>query len=156
MFYFWLVAVSFLCVYCKVTCSIERPSLSNPDGIERHGCGNPEETTRLLALATSLTTAKIKIKAPAISGSLNIQIQSKNLNISSETFSESFAIELKKDRYKISNGNSILFQKDDFDFSGQILDGVLIRKEGKIQPSGCYTFDGVRGEIITENCFLFN
>lgn len=132
------------------------PSFRNPDGIESHGCGNPEKTARLLALAASVTTAKIKIKAPADSGNLQIQIQSKNLSISSGEISETIFIELKKDFYKISNANSVLFQKEDFDFSSQIIDGVIIRKEGKIQTGKCYLFDGVKGEVIEQNCLLFN
>lgn len=151
-----IAAAGLLLIFCKMVCKIERPSIRNPDGIEHYGCGNPKETARLLALAASVTTAKVKMKAPSDKGNLKIQIQSKNLDLLPEQISESILLTPEKGIYKISDANSVLFQKEDFDFSGPIIDGIIIRKEGKIESGKCYTFDGIQGRIIEENCLLFN
>lgn len=151
----WILPLLFLLIYCKAICRIEQPSILNPDGIEMRGCGSIPKTTHLL-LALAASSPKVKIKAPSDKGTLQIQIQSKSLNLSSEQISESLFIEPQKALYKISNANSVLFQKEGFDFSGPIIDGIIIRKEGKIQTGKCYLFDGVKGEVVEQNCLLFN
>ncbi|HNM06729.1 MAG TPA: hypothetical protein PKK05_27670, partial [Leptospiraceae bacterium] len=127
----WILPILFLLIYCKAICRIEQPSILNPDGIEMRGCGSIAKTTYLL-LALAASSPKVKIKAPSSSGFFKIQIQSRNLNLSPEQISESILLTPEKGIYKISNADSVLFQKEDFDFSGPIIDGIIIRKEGKI------------------------
>ncbi len=56
-------------------------------------------------------------------------------------------------KYKLrSDLNGIIIDQNEFNFLGNLKDGILIRNDGSIRPGSCTLLDGLSGNVIVDGC----
>ncbi len=147
----YILILSIFFIFCKVSCEVDTPSLKNPDGITRYGCGKPASPLLALLIENRKVTSidpKIKIRAPENLGNLIVEIQTHNINLEAGKTSSAISIKLEKGLYSISNAEKkVLFINTAFDFNESIIDGLIIKQGSKIVKDKCYLFGGIEGVI---------
>lgn len=114
-----------------------------------------KELPILFALQANETSFQIKNRMDI--GKLYIQYyEEPEITIGvGETYPKRFYFSALKSigKYKLrSDLNGVIIDQNEFNFLGNLKDGILIRNDGSIRPGSCSLLDGLSGNVIVDGC----